>query len=100
MQDGFIYILSRLFDDERILIIESLPMADKIIVIWIKMLCEMGKSGDSVSAILPYTGDKLAAVLREPISAVRAAISILEQYGMVEVKAEGVKINGGGSLWA
>ena len=95
----YISILARLFDDDRVLIIESLPMGDKALVIWIKMLCEMGKTGDSLTAILPYTGEQLAAVLREPISAVRAVVSILEQYNMVEITAEGVKLCCAGELW-
>ena len=32
-----------IFDDEKILLIESLPDADSIIVIWFKLLCLAGK---------------------------------------------------------
>ena len=40
-------ITTDIFDDEKILLIESLPDADSIIVIWFKLLCLAGKMNNS-----------------------------------------------------
>ena len=42
----WIKIVTDVFDDEKILLIESLPEADSIIVIWFKLLCLAGKHKD------------------------------------------------------
>ena len=43
----WIKIVTDIFDDEKILLIESLPEADSIIVIWFKLLCLAGKQNNS-----------------------------------------------------
>ena len=43
----WIKIATDIFDDEKILLIESLPEADSIIVIWFKLLCLAGKQNNS-----------------------------------------------------
>ena len=39
----WIKIVTDIFDDEKILLIEAMPDADSIIVIWFKLLCLAGK---------------------------------------------------------
>lgn len=43
----WIKITTDIFDDEKILLIESLPDSDSIIVIWFKLLCLAGKMNNS-----------------------------------------------------
>ena len=45
----WIKILTDIFDDEKILLIETLPEDDSIIVIWFKILCLAGKQNNSGS---------------------------------------------------
>ena len=40
----WIKILTDIFDDEKVLLIETLPEADSIIVIWFKLLCPCRKT--------------------------------------------------------
>ena len=40
----WIKIVTDIFDDEKILLIESLPAADSVIVIWFKLLCLADKT--------------------------------------------------------
>ena len=40
----WIKIVTDIFDDEKIMLIESMPDADTIIVIWFKLLCLAGKT--------------------------------------------------------
>lgn len=85
----WIKIVTDIFDDEKILLIESLPSADSIIVIWFKLLCLAGKNNNSGVFMLndkfPYTDEMLATIFRREISTVRLALKTFEQFGMVEI---------------
>ena len=45
-QVKWIKICTDIFDDEKILLIESMPDADSIIGIWFKLLCGSGKQSN------------------------------------------------------
>lgn len=85
----WIKIVTDIFDDEKILLIESLPSADSIIVIWFKLLCLAGKNNnDGVFMLndkIAYTDEMLATIFRRDVNTVRLALSTFEQYGMVEI---------------
>lgn len=85
----WIKIVTDVFDDEKILLIESMPEADGIIVIWFKLLCLAGKNNNSgvfmLNDKIPYTDEMLATIFRRPLNTVRLALKIFEQYGMVEI---------------
>ena len=84
---SWIKITTNIFDDEKILLIESLPEADAIIVIWFKLLTLAGKcNNDGVLMLndkIPYTDEMLATIFRRPINTVRLALSTFENYGMI-----------------
>ena len=84
----WIKIVTDIFDDEKILLIESIPEADAIIVIWFKLLTLAGKINNGgvlmFNEKLPYTDEMLATIFRRPINTVRLAIKTFEQFGMVE----------------
>lgn len=85
----WIKIVTDIFDDEKILLIESLPDADSIIVCWFKLLCLAGKQNNSGVLMLnervAYTEEMLATVFRRPLQTVRLALETFEQFGMVEI---------------
>lgn len=85
----WIKIVTDIFDDEKILLIESLPDGDSIIVCWFKLLCLAGKQNNSGVLMLndrvAYTEEMLATVFRRPIQTVRLALETFEQFGMVEI---------------
>lgn len=60
--------------DEKILLIESLPDADVIIVIWFKVLCLAGKQNNHgvfmLNDSIPYTDEMLATIFRRHIPCV------------------------------
>ena len=89
----WIKITTDIFDDEKLLLIETMPDADSIIVIWFKLLVLAGKQNNHgvimMSDRIAYTDEMLASVFRRPISTVRLALGIFEQYGMIEI-IEGV----------
>ncbi len=85
----WIKITTDIFDDEKILLIESLPEADSIIVIWFKLLCLAGKQNNSGVFMLgdkiPYTEKMLATIFRRKESTVQLALNTFQQFGMIEI---------------
>lgn len=84
----WIKITTDVFDDEKILLIESLPDAYAIITIWFKLLCLAGKQNNSgvfLMGQMPYTDKMLATIFRMKESTVTMALQTFEQFGMVEI---------------
>lgn len=85
----WIKITTDIFDDEKILLIESMPSADSIIVIWFKLLTLAGKQNNDgvfmMSNRIAYTDEMLASIFRREISVVRFALRTFEQFGMIEL---------------
>ena len=85
----WIKITTDIFDDEKILLIESLPEGDSIIVIWFKLLCMAGKQNNNgifvMNDRMPYTTQMLATIFRRKESTVEMALNVFEQYGMIEI---------------
>ena len=84
----WIKITTDIFDDDKILLIESLPDADSIIVIWVKLLCLAGKQNNSgvfmMNNQIPYTDKMLATIFRRKESTIQLALQTFEQFGMIE----------------
>lgn len=83
----WIKITTDIFDDEKLLLIESLPDADAIIVIWFKLLCLAGKQNNKgvfmLNDSIPYTDEMLATIFRRKLSVVKMALETFERFGMV-----------------
>ena len=84
----WIAIAVNMFDDEKIKLIEGMPDADAIIVIWLKMLTLAGKLNNGgvlmMSNGCPYTDEMLATLFSRPLNTIRLALATFEQYGMIE----------------
>lgn len=85
----WIKIVTDIFDDEKILLIESMPEADGIIVCWFKLLCLAGKQNNGgcfmMNDRIAYTDEMLSTIFRRPLNTVRLAMNTFEQFGMVEI---------------
>ena len=84
----WIKITTDIFDDEKILLIESLPDAYAIITVWFKLLCLAGKQNNSgvfMMGKIAYTDKMLATIFRMKESTVTMALQTFEQFGMVEI---------------
>lgn len=84
----WIKITTDIFDDEKILLIESLPDAYAIITVWFKLLCLAGKQNNSgvfMMGRIPYTDKMLATIFRMKESSVTMALQTFEQFGMIEI---------------
>ena len=85
----WIKITTDIFDDEKVLMIESLPSADSIIVIWFKLLTFAGKQNNDGVFIMnnriAYTDEMLASVFRRDVNIVRMALKTFQNFGMIDI---------------
>lgn len=85
----WIKIATDIFDDEKIILIESLPEAHSIITVWFKLLCLAGKQNNSgvfmMSNKKAYTERMLATILRMDEEIIKLAIQTFEDFGMIEI---------------
>ena len=63
----WIKIMSNVFDNQKIRLLEAMPEGDTLIVIWFKLLMMAAKTNDCgliyITPDLPYTDEMLAAYL-------------------------------------
>ena len=85
----WIKIVTDIFDDEKILLIEAMPEADSVITIWFKLLCLAGKQNNSgvftLNDRIAYTDEMFATIFRRKLATVRLAMKTFEELGMVEI---------------
>ena len=92
----WIKIVTDIFDDEKILLIESMPERDAIIVIWFKLLCFAGKQNNGgvfmLNDRIAYTDEMLSTIFRRPLNTIRLALNTFEQFGMIEIVNDTITI--------
>ena len=84
----WIKITTDIFDDEKILLIESMPDSYAMITVWFKLLCLAGKQnncGVFTMGQIAYTDKMLATIFRMKESTVTMALQTFEQFGMVKI---------------
>lgn len=89
----WIKILTGIFDDEKIKLIDAMPERDAIFVIWIKLLTLAGKVNDNgciyINADIPYTDEMLATIFNRPVSVVRIALQTFVSFKMIDIETSG-----------
>lgn len=92
----WIKVSTDMFESNRkIKQIEMMPEGDTILVIWFKLLLLAGNVNDGgaiyITPEIPYNDEELAYELRKHPKTVKAALSVFERYGMIEI-VDGVLI--------
>ena len=85
----WIKLSTQMFEDEKIKLIEQMPEADTILIIWVKLLAQAGKTNASgyiyLSQNIPYTDEMLATIFNRPLPIVRMALQTFQRFGMIEI---------------
>ena len=93
MDVKWIKITTTMFDDEKIRLIESMPDGDSVLVVWVKLLVQAGRTNAGgylmLAENIPYTDEMLATVFGRPLSTVRLALDTFERFGMIERDGNG-----------
>lgn len=88
----WIKISTGIFDDEKIQLIEAMPDADTLLVIWFKLLVLAGKINAAgnvhLSEGMAYTDEMLSTVFRRPLNSIRLALQVFVKFKMVETLPE------------
>ncbi len=95
----WIKITTDIFDDEKILLIDSMLEADKIIIIWFKLLCLAGKQNNKgvfMFKDVPYTTQMLSTILHRDEDTIKRALTIFEDYGMIHYENSAIVITNWG----
>ncbi|EGO8959627.1 phage replisome organizer [Enterococcus faecalis] len=91
---SWIKLKTTMFDDEKIKLIQSMPEADAILVIWIRLLVLAGKTNDEgliyIQKNMPYTEEMLATLFSKPVNVVRLALMTLQQFNMIDLNEDGL----------
>lgn len=92
----WIKITTSIFDDDKIKLIESLPEKDTILIIWIKLLVQAGRTNADgliyLTENMAFTDEMLATVLNRSLASVRLALGVFEKFGMIETNERGILI--------
>ena len=85
----WIKLSTSMFDDEKIKLIEQMPDADTILVVWMKLLTQAGKTNASgyifLNENIPYTDEMLSTIFNRPLSTIRLALKTFEDLGMIGI---------------
>lgn len=88
----WIKLSTQMFEDEKIKLIEQMPDADTILVIWVKLLSQAGRANANgyiyLSENIPYTDEMLATIFNRPLNTIRLALETFRQFGMIEIDDE------------
>jgi predicted phage replisome organizer len=92
MSVPWIKIRTDMFSDEKIRLIEALPEADGILVIWIKLLTLAGMvnmNGEIfVNDELCYTDEMLATIFNRKVNTIRMALKTFVNFRMIEIMTD------------
>jgi predicted phage replisome organizer len=78
-----------MFENDKIRLIEKLPDADTILIIWVKLLAHAGKANAGGYIMLtenvPLSTEDLATLFNRPLNTVRLALETFKRYRMIEI---------------
>ncbi|MCF6161964.1 phage replisome organizer N-terminal domain-containing protein [Furfurilactobacillus milii] len=90
----WIKLKTSMFDDEKIRLIEAMPEADSILIIWVRLLVLAGKTNDDgliyIQRDMPYTDETLAALFNKKINVIRLALNTLSKFQMIGIRENGM----------
>ena len=93
---NWIKITTNMFEDEKIDYIESMPEADTILMIWVRLLTMAGKSNMGGYILLteeiPYTDEMLAHKFKRQLNTVKFALQVFATLHMIAFDEAGIRI--------
>lgn len=90
---NWIKLNTNMFDDDKIKMLESLPDKDALLIIWIKLLIQAGRTNASgyiyLNEKIPFNEESLSCIFNRPINTVRLALTTFQKFGMLEIEDDG-----------
>lgn len=89
----WIKLKTAMFGDDKIRLIESMPEADSILIIWIKLLIQAGKTNANgyifLNENVPLSPEMISTLFSRPLSVVKLALKTLSDFGMISINPDG-----------
>lgn len=86
-------VLTDIFADDKIKIIQSMPEGDSLLVMWFKVLSQAGKTNDGgyiyLRKNIPYTPAMLATLFNKSQMMTELALKTFEQFEMIDIDENG-----------
>lgn len=86
-------VLTDIFSDDKIKIIQSMPEGDSLLIMWFKVLSQAGKTNDGgyiyLKRNIPYTPGMLATLFNKPQQIVELALRTFSEFGMIDMDEKG-----------
>jgi predicted phage replisome organizer len=86
-------VLTDIFSDDKIKIIQSMPEGDALLVMWFKVLSQAGKTNDGgyiyLKKNIPYTAGMLSTLFSKQQQLVELAMRTFVEFGMIDIDEKG-----------
>jgi predicted phage replisome organizer/uncharacterized phage protein (TIGR02220 family) len=86
-------VLTDIFSDDKIKIIQSMPEGDSLLIMWFKVLSQAGKTNDGgyiyLKKEIPYTAGMLSTLFGKSQQLVELALKTFSQFGMIDIDDKG-----------
>lgn len=86
-------VLTDIFADDKIKILQSMPEGDSLLVMWFKVLSQAGKTNDGgyiyLKKNIPYTSAMLATLFGKQQQLVELAMRTFTEFGMIDIDDNG-----------
>lgn len=86
-------VLTDIFSDDKIKILQSMPEGDSLLVMWFKVLAQAGKTNDGgyiyLKKNIPYTFGMFATLFGKQQQLVELAMRTFSEFGMIDIDDSG-----------
>lgn len=93
----WIKIVTDVFDNRKIKMIEAMPEGDALLIVWFKILTLAGQINDGglvyFTKDIPYTEQLLATQFNRPLSIIQLALNTFERLGMIEIANDVIMVS-------
>lgn len=90
----WIKVWTDMVDNEKMILIDTLPERDTIQYIWMRLLIQAGKRNANGEIFLtegiPYTDEMLATILNRPVESIKLALKTLMDFKMIDISESNI----------
>lgn len=86
-----------MFNNRKIRQIEFMPEGTSVLLVWVKLLCLAGQCNDNgciyLTKEIPYTEEMLSQQFSTPLTTIRLALSVFQQFEMIDIDSDVIHIS-------
>lgn len=86
-----------MFNNRKIRQIEFMPEGTSVLLVWVKLLCLAGQCNDNgciyLTKEIPYTEEMLSQQFNTPLTTIRLALSVFQQFDMIDIDSDVIHIS-------